>query len=591
MKKKIIYIFSIALFALSACNLDEDPKYTLNTMTVFSSSETTNAVIYRGYAHLADVEFFGRLLVGVTASNGTMVSTTAEDGQGRAGRYNVDPNDATWLLPVWRRVYKAVSEANYLIDGVGRSDLDATYKEQALGHAYFLRGYSYYLIGSLWGSAPLITSPVTSTTLHNGKSSRKEIYARAEEDLKEAASRLTTTEFIEGGGTATKYTAYAYLAKLYFMMASQVDGGLTGDALLPSDESGSTLWGKAKQYADSVVNSGLYALESDYATLFTSHLSGSKESIFQLNYTTGDGVQKRWNQMFGPANYVSGSPSFRSMRMDKAFFDYFVGTHDTVDTRLQSTYLMKFTNQNNQLQAGYPYMYAGNTYHNLRNYMKTGSDPKNPEYDFTSTTDTDNLAGAVMPVSLRNFWGKNIANAASGNNANPFNAKGADKNSVAQFDSRNTILFRYADLLLILADAENELGNLATAQSYVQQVLDRAQVKTTVPSTQADLRDFIFFERMFELAGEPVLYEDIRRRGTAYLQKVIEIHNNHWLTNYRVNLQTASGGVLQNFWDYLINDGNSSDADFLTKNLLLPIPKDELDNNLELSSSDQNFGY
>ena len=149
-----------------------------------------------------------------------------------------------------------------------------------------------------------------------------------------------------------------------------------------------------------------------------------------------------------------------------------------------------------------------------------------------------------------------------------------------------------------MADVENELGNSGQALTYLNQVLTRA--RTSVPGavypqvqtalTKDAMRDKIFFERMFELAGEPVLFEDIRRRGTAYLRKVLDIHNNNKDVLYRYNLEIANNISAGNFRDYIFNNGTLTE-DFLKKNLLLPIPLNEINSNNKIAPEDQNFGY
>lgn len=382
-----LYIIIITMF-VGACSLDESPKYTLNTNTVFSSEETTTATIMQAYGHLADIDLYGRLLWVPTLGNGTMIGVTNGNALHRASLYDVDPNDETHLGAAWRKAYKVIAETNYIIDGLKKSELPEIYRKEGMAQAHFLRGYTYYLIGSLWGNAPLITIPISSKELHTPISSRKQIYAQAEKDLLLASENLSEKDLIKGGGTATKNTAIAYLAKLYFMLASQKQAGLD-----TSDYPVTELWVKTKNYADQVLDK--YALEPQYAKLFTSHLKDSKEAIFQLNYTTSAsaGVQKRWNQFFAPQapRFNSKSPAFRNIRMSKAFYDFHIGTHPQ-DKRIEVTYMSQFTNSNNVKQATYPYYLINGNYVNLRDYMISGSDPKNPRYDFEDTN---------MPQALR----------------------------------------------------------------------------------------------------------------------------------------------------------------------------------------------
>ncbi|MDO5607543.1 MAG: RagB/SusD family nutrient uptake outer membrane protein [Capnocytophaga sp.] len=569
--KHYFICLSVMLAGLTACSLDEDPKYDLNTQTVFSSTETAESVLLQAYGHLADFDLYGSLLLNPTSGNGVMIGQTNGNSLHRASSYNVDPTDDTWLGAPWRKVYKVIAESNYLIAGLSGSSLPETYKAEAIAHARFLRGYSYYLIASLWGNAPLITEPITSDKLHTPLSPRKAVYAQAESDLLFAAENLPETGRITGGGTADRNAAKAFVTKLYFMLASQKQADMD-----TSDYTASELWTKVKQTGTPLV--GKYSLETDFATLFAPHSAGSKESIFQLNYSPAAGVRKRWTFLFAPMGFASYN-SFKTIRINKGFYDLHVGTHPG-DKRIEVSYMNQYENQRNVAQFAYPYVLINGAYVNLRDYMKPGSDPKNPEYDFDDP---------AMPAALRNLW-KSTVQGTMGDRQFPFNGKGCDKNSAAGYDSTNTLLFRYADLLLILADAENELDNQAAAIGYVNQVLNRAGLASVAAMSKEDFRDFVFFERMFELVGEPVLYEDVRRRGTEYLKKVIEIQNNSWLVNYRFNLET-NAGITGGAWnEMLINNKNLTD-DFLRKAMVLPIPQSEINYNEKLTQADQNFGY
>ncbi|WP_198034944.1 RagB/SusD family nutrient uptake outer membrane protein [Winogradskyella sp. J14-2] len=154
-----------------------------------------------------------------------------------------------------------------------------------------------------------------------------------------------------------------------------------------------------------------------------------------------------------------------------------------------------------------------------------------------------------------------------------------DPNFNGTTTSRNMLKLRYADLLLMLAEIENELNGPADAYQYVNEVLARA--RTQADGTQAvepadwsgmsqDMfRMRIMKERQYELLGENHDWFDTRRRGYEYfLEEIIETHNNF------PNLGNK---------DYIYPVS--------VKNMLLPIPSTELSNNTEISQADQNPGY
>ncbi len=125
---------------------------------------------------------------------------------------------------------------------------------------------------------------------------------------------------------------------------------------------------------------------------------------------------------------------------------------------------------------------------------------------------------------------------------------------------QNYIFIRLADILLLKAEALNELGDPAAAAALVDQVRARVNLLPTTASTQAEMRLAIEKERRLELAFEGHRWYDLKRTGRA-----IEVMNN-------------AKGV----------NGQPLGYNLTTERLLWPIPQAELDKNSKLT---QNPGY
>jgi len=135
-------------------------------------------------------------------------------------------------------------------------------------------------------------------------------------------------------------------------------------------------------------------------------------------------------------------------------------------------------------------------------------------------------------------------------------------NKWRQFSSpspQNYIFLRLADIILLKAEASNELGDVQGAADLVNQIRTRVQLPNTTATDQASMRLAIEKERRLELAFEGLRWYDLKRTGRA-----IEVIN---------NAKDESGQTLYN----------------LTENKLVwPVPQNELDNNVNL---EQNPGY
>jgi hypothetical protein len=126
--------------------------------------------------------------------------------------------------------------------------------------------------------------------------------------------------------------------------------------------------------------------------------------------------------------------------------------------------------------------------------------------------------------------------------------------------AQNFILIRLADVLLLKAEAENELGNTAAAADLVNQIRTRVSLANTTANDQGSMRTAIAKERRLELAFEGVRWYDLKRTGQA-----IDVIN-------------------------AVKGENGSDLGYAltSQRLLWPIPQTERDKNKQLT---QNDGY
>jgi hypothetical protein len=563
------YLLSLALMVSATSCLDEDPLYSLNSESTFEDIRTAQLALKGCFGYMTTYDSFGQagqeLLTGASGLGWTRTNAGDQD------RFaSLDATPACVITKMfWNGMYKTISECCFFIHNMERSTVLAESERLPLiAQAKFLRGVAYYQLVTTFGGVPLRNDAPTAETLSLPRATEAEIYAQIERDFKEA---LPYIEEDADKGYGSRAAAYAYLAKLYWTQASQEN--------TPS----SAYWKQAQLYCDSVFQTNAFKLESKFSTLFENYYQGD-ESIFQLNFSTASSTTgNRGNWLFAPSSSTAKGISWGRVRSSKAFHDLFKGTYPT-DPRYAVTFMSEYTNTSSG-DAGYTYPTVS---------YKSGRKTVIETIDYTKLADPTNpTLDELTETQLSRFT------AATGEGGGwPYFRKSYDYNSEAQNCNKNVMLYRYADFLLIAADVENELGNRAKAVGYLNQVLDRARLSgdgtATDPAdvstsiSQDDLRRKIFYERLFELAGEPTMYSDVRHRGVDYLREICERHNNHHVTQAFATNTAVTG--IHNFRDRVYNDLVITD-EFLKKNLLLPIPQEELNTNDMITVNDQNYGY
>ena len=305
---------------------------------------------------------------------------------------------------------------------------------------------------------------------------------------------------------------------------------------MAGNNAASPYWQRAFDEVIQVYNSGAYRLVRPFKDLWDVNKENSVESIFEIQYSSAGGGTNGLTQSWMPASssYITGAGSpLARIRLHKATFD---------DHR--------------------------NTY------------PGDPRIDASYIYDTYKSKSGSIQYTYPNAQ-------ASASNGYPYLLKFNDPSWVANGSNTNLIFLRYADVLLMLAEIENELRGPSGAYKYINEVMHRArdangngviEPTETAPAdwsgmTQAGFRDRIMLERRIELVGEFHEFYDVRRRGEAYLTAYFQRHNTHPLFN------------ATNDWLF------PTDAASVKRAMLMPIPSDEMNYNHLITPSDQNYGY
>lgn len=405
---------------------------------------------------------------------------------------------------LWNDLYRMIFRANQVLTNVPGISMDATLKKQYLAEALFLRSLCYYDLALLFGNIPLVTTLADATT-RVPQVSQDAIYTQLIQDLTAAKADLPVSYGSTDLGRATRGSATALLGKVYMQQ----------DVTLHADK-----WQKASAQFAEVINSNRYSLVNNYADNFTEANENNSESIYEVQFS---GVNKTFGQDFAGAAEGNERAQF--------FGPPGIGFTDVEVRR------WLFNEFSDQTAAG-------------------GVDPRRGTTLFNAV-DTPTLYGKafVGPTGL---------------NINPsrllWRKYQNDRTRTFEdfFSGINIRLIRYADVLLMQAEALNEQGQTAAALPLINQVRQRPSVSLTPLTssfTQATMRTQLRHERITELAGEGMRWSDLVRYGL---------------------FDNQAG----------LDELKARDADFnnfiTPKNKLLPIPQTEIDIDKNLK---QNPGF
>lgn len=546
-------LLSCSIVALSSCDdfLVENPQTAVGKEGVYSSLSSAKAALAGCYASMADYNYTGFNYFHVlSVTSGIGVSIKSNDVN--LTSMNILPSDVN-LTNVYTGMYKTINVANDIIEGMQASTINVeSEKKRITGEAYFMRGLTYFNLVRMFGKVPLVTKPVVS--YQEAQLPRMDVatvYKQIIEDLATAYGLLPLPAD-KVAGHPHKYAAQTVLAKVYLTLAG-------------NDES-SAYWQKAYDTAMDVYQNGEYRLVRPYAKLFGSPNKNNTESVFEIQFSADVNSGRTTETTFPVghelmSNIATEGKSWGKTRPSQLAFNQF----DETDPRREASFV----------------------YGRYTNIFETDAKKKNVL--LYPTTKKEGTGGT----------GENKLAYKKGDSEYAAWKKYYDPTMTASASNANFVFCRYADLLLTLAEAANEIGS-SDAARYLKEVLDRARdadgngdidpvteiypldVTSEEAADKALLRERIFRERLKEFTGECDEWYTIRRRGAEYLKKIMEEHNacvDEWYAKQKIK-------TLPDFvYKYEVTDNN------VKKNLLFPFPADEINRNENISQDEQNYGY
>lgn len=545
MKTLKYILLSCTMIAFTGCDdfLVETPKTSIEKEGVYNSLSSAKAALAGCYASMAGYNYTGFNYFHVlNVTSGMGVSIKANDVN--LTTMNILPTDVN-MTNAYNGMYETIRVANDIIDGMAESKItNEAEKNRITGEACFMRGLTYFNLVRMFGKVSLVTKPVTNyAEAQVPRSEVSKVYKQIISDL-EAAYGMLPLPADKVEGHPHKYAAQALLAKVYLTMAG-------------NDET-SEYWQKAYDAALDVYQNGRYKLVRPYEKLFGSPNKNNEESIFEIQFSASVNSGRTTETTFPVGHELMSNITTQGKSWGK-----------TRPTQLAF----------HQFEEGDPRREASFVYGQYTNIFEANANKKTVLLFPTTKKDgTKNKMTYKQGDSEYAAWKKYY-----------------DPMMTATASNANFVFYRYADLLLVLAEAANEIGS-ADAATYLNEVLDRARDADGNGTIEEDevyplpfegsdkvaMRERIFRERLKELTGECDEWYTVRRRGTEYLKKIMEEHNayvDEWYASQKIT-------ALPKFvYKYQVTD------ETVKKNLLFPFPADEINKNEYIGQDDQNYGY
>lgn len=462
MKKIVILLTSALVFwACSSDFLELHPNDSPSATTYWKTKNDYVYALTACYASMQSWQFsYGLPLWDNLTDNGYNMHT----GYGEESSIvqgNVDPTSSGFIEDVYFSAYEGIARVNEFITKLkqfqGLTDDEKIVSE---AEARMIRAYFYSYLFRCYGEVPIVSELLTLENQYQAKKNTDEVYKFIMDDIDFAITNLPAQTYTQYTGRWTQNAARAYKARMILYTAY--------------DAMGSAITSKMNEAKSELSTISGYSLAADFSDNFLTEKQESCPEIMMSvkflapnNRTTADMWYGDWFVVSPLANFISefelvdGSNAPATMYTGRGAVDVnqINNTNlNTRDPRLAKTIF-------------------------IQKYVVNGVEYKPSHSPITN-------------VGLSKFL---------------------DPSAQVPYDyptqsQQDWVIMRYADVLLMLAEVENELGNTSVAAGYVNQVRARSNMPNLASGlSQADMRTRIRRERRVELAFEGQHYFDLKR--------------------------------------------------------------------------------
>jgi hypothetical protein len=538
-----------AVIAMGSCKIDYDPLDRYTDVAVYQNPANIRSYIIGMYSEFNTFKF-GSFPIGYDNATDALTDLMKySSGVSGNGTVNILASDASRVnaagpqLNYWSTGYARIRRLNEFLEGLNTKaqGLDENSKLAFEAEARFIRGYVYFWLVRLHGSVVLLDKLIGPNEKDNPRSSEEDCYKFVAADFAFAAQYLPATRDAVNTGRATKGAAYGMLARTWLYAASIAENDRKQ---FNTDELTGIPQAKAQEYYTNASNAadevkklaaqGIYALD-DFATMFTN--KNSKEGLFTMYYSRPL-ITHQQDLGFVPPSDAPGQALV-----------YGVPTAELVN-EFEMNDGSKFSWANPALAAN---PYANREPRFYATVLHNGSAWKGRTLN---TTTSDVIEG------ITEYGAAEAKRTVTGYYAKKFLDQ-SNTNIIVNKSDQSWMEMRYAEVLLIDAEAKTKINNIGGAKTSLNELRTKRGLPNTPSQTAPEMMTAIEHERMVELAFEGHRYWDLRRWRKAHI-----VLNNIRFTGHRGT--PAGTGVT-----YQTVTVDNANRQFTPALYYIPIPLDE----------------
>lgn len=494
--KTVCLAGSLAL--LSACEdwLEIEPKDRFGDTTVWGSEENADMFlndIYNQLPHLnnetqnldqySDNSYVGAewMNARTTIYTGALSPTSWIPGPWDMWKWGRQNNDDA------KGQYERIRSCNLFITKVTESDFSAEYKKERLAEARFLRAWFYHYLWMAYGGVPIITEVLdnnVSTDIFYPRETAQKTFEFIDKELDEIKDDLPPRRSGSDLGRASKGAILTLKGWVELFHAVE----------LRNPGKDKKRWEAAAATLKDVIDLQVYHLQPTILDLWTEATNNNDEVIFDFQMSKQNGGRREG--LFGPVFVKGVQSSWGNMQPTQELVDDYCMANGLPITDPASGYNKNNPYKNREKRFYQSILYDGSMWQGEEIITRVGVGSPN-EIDTSSDSDVTNTGY---------YTRKTIDESVNG----------ADNLQMSN-GMANYIFFRYADVLLMYAEASLEAGDKPTAIEYLDMVRTRGDnmpsIGDTYPQgiTENQLREIIRRDRRIELAFEDKRWWDILR--------------------------------------------------------------------------------